>query len=117
MGFSANHLSPAVDHLFKRILNALKRDTDVSGYRLAADSGLDGAYVSGLLSGKKDNPSKSTVLRLCLAFFKAGATRAQLDGLLLSAGIVPIFEYSEKDVSMLLGSAINDSFDKPVGNE
>ena len=67
MGFSANHLSPAVDHLFKRILNALKRDTDVSGYRLAADSGLDGAYVSGLLSGKKDNPSKRVLSELSAA--------------------------------------------------
>ena len=80
-----------------------------SGYRLAADSGLDSAYVSGLLSGKKDNPSKRTLMRLCLAFFKAGASTAQLDGLLLSGGIVPIFEYSEKDVPMLLGPALDES--------
>ena len=115
MSFSANDLNPAVDSLFKRILNALKRDTEVSGYRLAADSGLDGAYVSGLLSGKKDNPSKRTLMRLCLAFFKAGASRAQLDGVLLSAGIVPIFEYSEKDVPMLLGPAVDESFNKLIG--
>ena len=99
--------------LFHRILNALKKSSGVSGYRLAEDSGLNRAYVSRLLKGENDNPSFKTVSKLCLAFFKAGAARHELDGLLISAGYSPVYELTEKDVPILLGSAVSDS-SKPV---
>ena len=99
--------------LFHRILNALQKSSGVSGYRLAEDSGLNRAYVSRLLNGENDNPSFKTVSKLCLAFFKAGAARHELDGLLISAGYSPVYELTEKDVPILLGSAVSDS-SKPV---
>jgi len=113
MSIAASAPKSVSDTLFYRILNALQKSSGVSGYRLAVDSGLDRSHVSRLLSGDKDNPRKNTVLKLCLAFFSAGATRVQLDGLLISAGYLPVFELTEKDIPMLLGSAVTDS-SKPV---
>ena len=115
MSTTASAPKSVSDTLFHRILNALQKSSDVSGYRLAEDSGLNRAYVSRLLKGEKDNPSFKTVSKLCLAFSNAGATRVQLDGLLIAAGYLPVYELTEKDIPMLLGSAVNDSSKRVKG--
>lgn len=101
MSIAANGPNPT-HALFHRILNALQKSTAASGYRLAEDSGLDRAYISRLLNGERDNPSYRAVMKLCLAFNKAGATRAQLDGLLISAGFLPVYELTDDDIDFLI---------------
>lgn len=77
---------------FAKKLRQLLAKTTKSAYRIAEASGVDRAYLSRLLSGKKTNPGRKTILKLCLGLYSVGGIeRSELDDLLGEEGYEPLF--------------------------
>ena len=77
---------------FSRTLRKLRSKSGKSKYKLARYSGLDEAYVSRLESGKRQNPSMDTVMKLSLALV-ADSTTVSIDDvneLLVAGGYAPL---------------------------
>jgi transcriptional regulator with XRE-family HTH domain len=85
----------AIDPLkgdFSKKLGQLLDKTTKTAYRIAELSGVDRAYLSRLLSGKKTNPGRKIILKLCLGLYSAGGVeRYELDELLSEEGYEPLF--------------------------
>lgn len=61
---------------------------DKSQADIARDAWIDPGYLSKLLSGEKEKPSRDTVIRI--AVFGLGLTRYETDDLLLAATYAPL---------------------------
>jgi transcriptional regulator with XRE-family HTH domain len=52
---------------FSKVLNSLLRESGITGYRICQFTGIDPAYLSRLIRGKKNNPSVEVIFKICLA--------------------------------------------------
>jgi transcriptional regulator with XRE-family HTH domain len=83
---------------FAKKLRQLIDKTTKTAYRISELSGVDRAYLSRLLSGKRTNPGRKTVLKLCLGLYSAGSVeRYELDELLSEEGYGPLFGDEDAD--------------------
>lgn len=73
---------------FTKLLRELWEPSDKSQADIARDAWIDPGYLSKLLSGEKEKPSRDTVIRL--AAFGLSLTRYQTDDLLLAASYAPL---------------------------
>ena len=73
-------------------LRRLRLQSGKSRYRLAHYSGLDEAYVGRLESGERQNPSRDTVMKLCLALVTDSSMISihDVNELLLAGGYAPL---------------------------
>lgn len=77
---------------FGETLKNLRSKSGKSRYRLAQYSGLDEAYVLRLESGQRQNPSRDTVMKLCLALVSSSdvVNLRDVNALLLAGGYAPL---------------------------
>ncbi len=77
---------------FSRTLRGLRTRSGKSRYVLAQFSGVDEAYILRLESGERQNPSRDTVLKLCLALVADSVTLSidDINLLLMAAGYAPL---------------------------
>ena len=77
---------------FGETLKTLRSKADKSRYRLAQYSGLDEAYILRLESGARQNPSRDSVMKLCLALAanSEDVSINDVNTLILAAGYAPL---------------------------
>ena len=77
---------------FSRTLKRLRSKSRKTRYKLAQYSGLNEAYVFRLESGERQNPSRDTVEKLCLALVadSAAVSIHDVNELLLAGGFAPL---------------------------
>ena len=77
---------------FSRTLKSLRSKSGKSRYKLAQYSGLDEAFVLRLESGERQNPSRDTVMKLCLALVADYDTVSihDVNELILAGGFAPL---------------------------
>jgi hypothetical protein len=73
---------------FTKLLRELWERSEKSQADIARDAWIDPGYLSKLLSGEKDKPSRDTVIRL--AVFGLNLTRYETDDLLIAASYAPL---------------------------
>ena len=85
---------------FGATLKKLRLKSGKSRYRLAQYSGLDEAYILRLESGQRQNPSRDTVMKLCLALVaKSDVVSLQnVNALLLAGGYAPLRSRGEAEL-------------------
>ena len=73
-------------------LRRLRLQSGKSRYRVAQYSGLDQAYLLRLESGQRQNPSRDTVMKLCLALVTDSSMISihDVNELMLAAGFAPL---------------------------
>ena len=78
--------------IFGETLKNLRLKSGKSRYRLAQYSGLDEAYILRLESGQRQNPSRDTVMKLCLALTANSdvVNLRDVNALLLAGGYAPL---------------------------
>ena len=77
---------------FAKTLRKIRTKSGKSNYRLAQYSGLDEAYILRLESGERQNPSRDSVMKLCLALAanSEDVSINDANALLLAAGYAPL---------------------------
>ena len=77
---------------FSRTFKRLRSKSGKTRYKLAQYSGLDEAYVLRLESGERQNPSRDTVMKLCLALVadSAAVSIHDVNELILASGFAPL---------------------------
>lgn len=73
---------------FTKLMRETWERSDRSQADIARDAWIDPGYLSKLLSGEKDRPSRDTVIRL--AVWGLGLSRYDTDDLLLAAQYAPL---------------------------
>ena len=85
---------------FAATMKNLRTKSGKSRYRLVEYSGLDEAYILRLESGERQNPSRDTVMKLCLALASTSesVTIHDVNELLLAAGYAPLRSRGEVEL-------------------
>ena len=81
-----------MDDKFGKLLRKLRTKAGKSRYQLWRACGIDQGYIASLENGKKDNPSRSTVILLGMALLYNSdrIELADVEELLLAADYAPL---------------------------
>jgi len=81
-----------MDKTFGQLLRQLRNKVNKSRYQLWKFSGIDQSYIAKLENGKKDCPSRATVILLGMALLRNSAQidLSDIEELLLAADFVPL---------------------------
>ena len=75
---------------------------------VSVDALLAPAYVGNIINGKKNNPSRDTLIRICFAL---GASFEEMQYLLKYAGHAPLYVRKKRDVVIWFGLIKGESLD------
>ena len=73
---------------------------DLKAAAVSEDAGLHASYVGNIVNGKKRNPSRDTLIAICLAI---GTTVEEVQYLLKYAGQAPLYVRRKRDVVIWFG--------------
>jgi transcriptional regulator with XRE-family HTH domain len=85
---TAQHVRTNARSSFTEALQTYRAQTSKSQADISRDAWIDEGYLSKLLSGEKDNPSRDALIRL--ATFGLDLPVEGVDDLLLAAGYAPL---------------------------